>query len=80
MPVLQRHAAELGLHAVLVEDVPSGSSGAAFWLSSTDQVLMTRDAALLKHPRIAAAASPIADRPDLRTFTDAHHNLFRILK
>jgi hypothetical protein len=80
MPVLQRHAAELGLHAVLVEDSPSGSSGAAFWLSSTDQVLMTRDAALLKHPRIAAAASPIADRRDLRTFTDAHHNLFRILK
>ncbi len=80
MPVLQRHAAELGLHAVLVEDSPSSSTGADYWLSSTDQVLMTRDRRLLEHPRIAAAAQPIADRPALRTFTDAHHNLFRILK
>ncbi len=80
MPVLQRHAAELGLHAVLVEDSPSSSTGADYWLSSTDQVLMARDRRLLEHPRIAAAAQPIADRPALRTFTDAHHNLFRILK
>ena len=80
MPVLQRHAAELGLHAVLVEDTPASSTGADYWLSSTDQVLMTRDRRLLEHPRIAAAAQPIADRPGLRTFTDAHHNLFRILK
>ena len=80
MPVLQRHAAELGLHAVLVEDSPASSTGADYWLSSTDQVLMTRDRRLLEHPRIAAAAQPIADRPALRTFTDAHHNLFRILK
>ena len=80
MPVLQRHAAELGLHAVLVEDSPASSTGADYWLSSTDQVLMTRDRRLLEHPRIAAAAQPITDRPALRTFTDAHHNLFRILK
>jgi hypothetical protein len=26
------------------------------------------------------AAAPIADRADLKTFTDAHHNMFRILK
>ena len=80
MPVLQRHAAELGLHAVLVEDTPASSTGADYWLSSTDQVLMTRDRRLLEHPRIASASQPIADRPGLRTFTDAHHNLFRILK
>jgi SAM-dependent methyltransferase len=80
MPVLQRHAAELGLHAVLVEDMPTSSTGADYWLSGTDQVLMTRDRRLLEHPRIAAAARPMADRPGLPTFTDAHHNLFRILK
>ena len=80
MPVLQRHAAELGLHAVLVEDMPTSTTGADYWLSGTDQVLMTRDRRLLEHPRIAAAARAMADRPGLPTFTDAHHNLFRILK
>jgi len=43
-------------------------------------VLVTRDRALLEHPRIREAASEVRDRPDLPTFTDSHHNLFRILK
>jgi len=80
MPVVKRHAAELGLEAVLVSDVPGSSIGASYWLSSTDQILVTRDRKLLAHPRIAEAASEIRDRADLPTFTDAHHNLFRILK
>ncbi len=80
MPVVKRHANELGLEAVLVSDVPDSSIGASYWLSSTDQILVTRDKKLLAHPRIAEAASEIKDRPELPTFTDAHHNLFRILK
>jgi spermidine synthase len=80
MPVIKRHANDLGLHAVLVSDYPSSSIGADYWLSSTDQIIVTRDKALLEHPRIKEAASEIKDRPDLPTFTDAHHNLFRILK
>jgi SAM-dependent methyltransferase len=80
MPVVKRHASELGLQAVLVSDSPESSIGANYWLSSTDQILVTRDKTLLAHPRIAEAASEIKDRPDLPTFTDAHHNLFRILK
>lgn len=80
MPVVKRHANELGLEAVLVSDSPESSIGANYWLSSTDQILVTRDKKLLAHPRIAEAASEIRDRPDLPTFTDAHHNLFRILK
>jgi spermidine synthase len=80
MPVVKRHANELGLEAVLVSDSPESSIGANYWLSSTDQILVTRDKKLLAHPRIAEAASEIKDRPDLPTFTDAHHNLFRILK
>ena len=80
MPVVKRHANELGLDAVLVSDVPESSIGASYWLSSTDQILVTRDRKLLAHPRIAEAASEIRDRPGLPTFTDAHHNLFRILK
>jgi hypothetical protein len=80
MPVVKRHANELGLEAVLVSDTPGSSLGSDYWLSSTDQILVTRDKRLLAHPRIAEAATQIKDRPDLPTFTDAHHNLFRILK
>jgi spermidine synthase len=80
MPVVKRHANELGLQAVLVSDVPESSIGPNYWLSSTDQILVTRDAKLLAHPRIAEAASAIRDRAELPTFTDAHHNLVRILK
>jgi spermidine synthase len=79
-PVVKRLATEFGLEAVLVSDVPESTAAADYWLSSTDQILVTRDRALLAHPRIAEAAEPIEDRPDLPTFTDAHHNLFRILK
>ncbi|MCA3226452.1 MAG: fused MFS/spermidine synthase [Burkholderiales bacterium] len=80
LPVIARHARDLGLHAVVVSDYPPSSIGADYWLSSTDQVLVTRDRALLEHPRIREAASEVRDRPDLPTFTDSHHNLFRILK
>jgi spermidine synthase len=80
LPVIARHARDLGLHAVVVSDYPPSSIGADYWLSSTDQVLVTRDKALLEHPRIREAASEVRDRPDLPTFTDSHHNLFRILK
>ena len=57
-----------------------GEYGAGYWYSSTDQVIVTRNRALLGWPRIAEAAEPIAERPGLPTFTDAHHNLLRILK
>ncbi|MCX8006168.1 MAG: hypothetical protein N2688_14650, partial [Burkholderiaceae bacterium] len=80
MPVIRRLADEFGLQAVLVSDYPRSNEGADYWLSATDQVLVTRDRALLAHPRIAEAAEPIAGRRDLPIFTDAHHNLVRILK
>ncbi|MGE5337959.1 MAG: spermidine synthase [Gemmatimonadota bacterium] len=80
MPVVKRLASELGMEAVLISDSPQSQDGADYWLSSTDQILVTRDAKLLAHPRIAEAATPIRDRPELPTFTDAHTNLVRILK
>jgi SAM-dependent methyltransferase len=80
LPVIKRHADELGLQAVLVSDTPESKDGADYWLSATDQVLVTRDKALLQQPALADAAWPIEDRPALPTFTDAHHNLVRILK
>ncbi|MGH8691401.1 MAG: spermidine synthase, partial [Burkholderiales bacterium] len=80
LPVVKRLAAEFGLEAVNVSDAPEADDGAEYWYSSTDQIIVTRNRQLLAWPRIALAAEPIADRPDLPTFTDAHHNLLRILK
>jgi len=80
LPVIQRLAAEQGMQARLVSDWPADRSGVNYWMSSTDQVLVTRDAKLLRHPRILEAAERIEERFDLPTFTDAQHNLFRILK
>jgi hypothetical protein len=80
LPVVKRLAAEFGLEAVNVSDEPDGADGAEYWYSSTDQIIVTRNRALLAWPRIAEAAEAIEDRPGLPTFTDAHHNLLRILK
>jgi hypothetical protein len=81
LPVVKRLAAEFGLEAVNVSDEPEGDgSGPEYWYSSTDQIIVTRNAKLLAWPRIADAAEEIADRPGLPIFTDAHHNLLRILK
>jgi MFS family permease len=80
LPVVKRLAAEFGLEAVNISDEPDGVDGAEYWYSSTDQIIVTRNRALLAWPRIAEAAEEIEDRPGLPTFTDAHHNLLRILK
>jgi len=80
LPVVKRLADEFGLQALNVSDVPEGEEGAEYWYSSTDQVIVTRNPKLLAWPRVAEAAEEIADRPGLPVFTDAHHNLLRILK
>jgi hypothetical protein len=80
LPVVKRLATEFGLQALNVSDVPEGEDGAEYWYSSTDQIIVTRNAKLLAWPRIASAAEEIEDRPGLPLFTDAHHNLLRILK
>ncbi len=80
LPVVKRLAAEFGLEAVNIADVPDGGDGPEYWYSSTDQIIVTRNKALLAWPAIAEAAEDIEDRPELPTFTDSHHNLLRILK
>jgi hypothetical protein len=80
LPVVKRLASEFGLEAVNVSDEPEGGEGAEYWYSSTDQIIVTRNRKLLESPRIAQAAAQIDDRRELPTFTDAHHNLLRILK
>ncbi len=80
LPVVKRLATEYGLEALNVSDSPDADSGPEYWYSSTDQVVVTRNRKLLEWPRIAEAAEEIEERPDLPIFTDAHHNLLRILK
>jgi hypothetical protein len=81
LPVVKRLASEFGYEAVNVGDIPEGSDdGPEYWYSATDQVIVTKNKALLAHPRLDEASTPIEDRPDLPTFTDSHYNLLRILK
>jgi hypothetical protein len=80
LPVVKRLAAEFGFEAVNVSDNPDDDEGPQYWYSPTDQVIVTRNQRLLAWPRLAQAAAPIAERPDLPIYTDAHHNLLRILK
>jgi hypothetical protein len=78
--VVKRLAGEFGLQAVNVSDSPDGAEGHEYWYSSTDQVIVSRNVSLLSWPKIAESAAPIDDKPGLPVFTDAHHNLLRILK
>ena len=80
LPVVKLLAAEFGLQAKNVSDIPEGADGAEYWYSSTDQVVVTRNVALLSWPTLAEGTEEIADKPGLPVFTDAHHNLLRILK
>jgi spermidine synthase len=80
LPVVKRLATEVGMEAVVVSDVPNFDTGPEYWLSSTDQILVMRNKALLQADTLRYEATPIEDRKDLKTFTDAHHNLYRILK
>ncbi len=80
MPVVKRLASEFDMQAVLVSDVPGFRTGPEYWLSATDQILVTRNKSLLQADQLRYVATPIEDRADLKTFTDAHHNLFRVLK
>jgi hypothetical protein len=80
LPVIRRLADIFGMQAVLVSDSPSYDSGAQYWLSLTDQVVVTRNAALLQAGPLREAGQPIAPRPELPLFTDDYVNLLKILK
>jgi hypothetical protein len=48
-PVVARLASEHDMTAVMIADYPDDSERHNFWLSSTDQILVTRNRALLQH-------------------------------
>jgi hypothetical protein len=79
-PVVERLAAEFGLTAVLVSDVPENTEGVDYWISGTDQIIVTRNSGLLASEAIRSVAEPLAPRPDFRVWTDDFYNLLRILK
>jgi len=79
LPVARRLADAFGLEAVAIEDSPQFTTGPERWYLATDQVIMTKNKALLKHPAFATA-QPIPLRPEVGVFTDDHSNLLRILK
>jgi hypothetical protein len=81
-PVVERLAAERGYTAVLVSDSHEGaySDKHEYWTSSTDQIIVTRNTALLAAKPIRSAAEPLVPRPDFRVWTDDFYNLLRVLK
>jgi SAM-dependent methyltransferase len=79
-PVVERLAAEFGMTAVLISDAPEGSEGAEYWASSTDQVIVTKNAQLLAAEPIRSVAQTLTPRPGFRVWTDDFYNLLHILK
>jgi SAM-dependent methyltransferase len=80
MPVLHNLAQSFGMQAVLISDSPPTVDGPGYWLSSTDQVIVTRNPALLQAAPIQDVAQPLQPDPGLPVFTDDYVNLVRILK
>jgi SAM-dependent methyltransferase len=81
-PVVARLADELGLSAVLVSDQPDGTyeSKHEYWSSSTDQVIVTRNRALLAAEPIRSAGERLTGRKGMRVWTDDFYNLLYVLK
>lgn len=80
LPVIRRLADDAGLATAHVSDSPDSTEGPEYWLSSTDQVIVSRNRKLLEAPLITEVAKPAPGRPDLPPFTDDYYNLIRILK
>ena len=79
-PVVERLAAGLGMTAVQIVDEAESSEGVDYWISGTDQIIVTKSARLLAAEPIRSVAQPLPPHPDFRVFTDDFYNLLRILK
>jgi len=78
LPVIRRLADEFGMQTAWIEDLPPRSQNGDFAFE-TDQVIVTKNTALLQSPLIKEASRPARQRADLPLFTDDYFNLFRIL-
>jgi SAM-dependent methyltransferase len=79
-PIVASLANEFGLAAVLVSDSPDSEEGADYWTSSTDQVIVTSNRALLQSEKIRSVATEITIPAGFRVWTDDFNNLLRVLK
>jgi SAM-dependent methyltransferase len=79
-PVVASLAQEHGLTAVLISDTPQSTEGADYWLSATDQILVTSDRALLESEPIRSVSKTLTPPPGFRVWTDDYNNLWRVLK
>ena len=78
LPVIRRLADEFGMQTAWIEDLPERSQNGDFAFE-TDQVIVTKNAALLQSPLIKEVSRPARQRADLKLFTDDYFNLFSIL-
>jgi len=76
------HGPQIPLHAVLVSDQPETSYADKheYWTSSTDQIIVTKNKALLDAKPVRETAQPVAAKPGLRVWTDDFYNLIQVLK
>ncbi|MDB5809956.1 MAG: hypothetical protein JWN94_2078 [Betaproteobacteria bacterium] len=79
-PIVASLAAEFGLSAVLISDLPDSEEGPNYWTASTDQVIVTSNLKLLEAEPIRSAAKPIPLPAGFRVWTDDFNNLLRVLK
>ncbi len=81
-PVVERLAAAFGMTAVMVTDEPENGykSGADYWLSSTDQIIVTKSRRMLDAEPIQSAADVLPVNPKFPLWTDDFYNLLGILK
>ena len=79
-PVVASLAGEHGLTAVLISDSAGSEEGADYWISGTDQILVTSNRALLESENIRAAGQVLAAPAGFRIWTDSFNNLLRVLK
>jgi hypothetical protein len=81
-PVVAQLAEEAGYQAVMVTDDPENinARGPEYWLSATDQIIVTRNRAILDAPPLRNAATPLKSRPNFRAWTDDFYNLLSVLK
>jgi hypothetical protein len=77
---VSRLAAEFGMTAVLISDSPESDTGADYWISGTDQIIVTRNARVLEAAPIKSVARKLTPQADFRIWTDDYYNLLRILK
>ena len=81
-PVVARLAGEFGMSAVMVTDEPENSytTGMDYWLSATDQIIVTKNRAILEAPALRAVVQTLPHDPAFRLWTDDFYNLLGVLK